>query len=71
MEHTYYLNNTGSRWVTFDAFGRRQQITLTTVSGREVKRRVVYWEQLGNYAVAVIKYHGKRIRVFTTTLLED
>jgi hypothetical protein len=69
--NTYYLNNSGSRWVTFDKDGRREQITLTTKSGKEVVRRVIYWESFGNFATACISYKGKRISVFADTLLDD
>jgi hypothetical protein len=69
--NTYYLNNSGSKWIVFDKDGRREQITLTTKSCKEVLRRVIYWEQFGNFATACISYKGKRISVFTDTLLDD
>ena len=69
--NTYYLNNSGSKWIVFDKDGRREQITLTTKSGKEVVRRVIYWESFGNFATACISYKGKRISVFTDTLLDD
>ena len=31
---TYYLNNTGSRWVRLDRFGNKDKITLETKSGK-------------------------------------
>ena len=67
---TYYLNNSGSRWVILEN-GRRNQITLLTVSGREVTRRVNYYEAFGNFAVANISYKGKMIDVFPDTILPD
>jgi hypothetical protein len=71
MENFYYLNNNGSRCVTYDKDGKKQQIQIETVSGKLVKRTVIFWESFGNYATACISYKGKKIKVFTTTILED
>lgn len=71
MDNTYYLNNNGSRWVTYDKTGNKQKIQLETVSGKLVTRTVIFWESFGNYATACISYKGKKINVFTSTILED
>lgn len=69
--NTYYLNNSGSRWVTFDEAGKRQRIQLTTRSGKVVERRVTFWESFGNHTLANISWKGKRLRVFADSLLDD
>jgi hypothetical protein len=67
---TYYLNNRGDRWVNL-INGRREQITLKTKSGKEIKRRVIYYDSFGNFAIACISYKGKKTLVFTDTILDD
>jgi hypothetical protein len=66
----YYLNNTGSRWVVFEN-GVRISNTWTTKSGKEVTRRVLFFESWGNFGCAYISYKGKRISVLSDTILED
>ena len=70
MNNTYYLNNKCSRWVTY-VNGSKERITLQTKSGKTVTRTVSFWEAFGNYAVANISYHGKKIRVFADEVLTD
>jgi len=67
---TYYLNNTGHRWVILEN-GKRNRITLTTKSGKEITRSVNYYEAFGNFATANISYKGRKINVFSDTILED
>lgn len=68
---TYYLNNTGSRWVLRDSQNRNDQIKLQTKSGETIIRRVKFYEMFGNFATACISYKGKLIQVFADTVLED
>ena len=68
---TLYLNNSGSRWATFNDDGSKQKQEFTTKSGKVVTRTVRYWESCGNFAVACIKYNNKLIKVFPDTVLED
>ena len=70
MNNTYYLNNNGSRWVTY-VNGNKEKITLQTKSGKTVIRTVSFWEAFGNYALAHISYNGKKIRVFADEILVD
>ena len=70
MNGTFYLNNSGSRWVNFTN-GVRDNVSLNTKSGKLITRRVSFWESFGNFAVAHISYKGKKIRVFADELLED
>lgn len=67
---TFYLNNSGSRWVNLTD-GKRDSITLKTKSGKEVTRQVEFWSSFGNFGTARISYKGKRIDVFGDTVLED
>ena len=67
--NTYYLNNDGSKWVVME-HNRRVQMTFTTKSGVEVKRRVKYFESFGNFALCAISWKGKIIKVFPDSLLE-
>ena len=68
---TLYLNNSGSRWIVTDETGRREERTFTTKAGKEVKRRIIFYESFGNFATATISWKGKRISVFMDTKLED
>jgi len=70
MNGTYYLNNRGSRWVTYQD-GKKPQIEFTTQSGNKVKRTAIYFESFGNFATVCISYKGKRMSVFADTILED
>lgn len=67
---TYYLNNYGSRWVHLEN-GKKTTITLETKSGNSITRTVIYYESFGNFATALISYKGKKISVFSDTILED
>ena len=67
---TYYLNNSGSRWIHM-INGKREKVSLTTKSGKRVERTANYYSSFGNFATVNISYKGKKINVFTDTLLED
>jgi hypothetical protein len=69
--NTFYLNNTGSRWVNIDRFGNKDKIILETKSGRLITRTCQFYEQFGNFATVQITYKGKRMMVFPDTVLED
>ena len=71
---TLYLNNNGSKWRNFpDAFlnEEKETITLETKAGKKITRVIIYWEQWGNWACALISYKGKKISVFPDSALED
>jgi hypothetical protein len=70
MNGNYYLNNSGSRWVSYTN-GNKDSITMQTKSGKDITRTVSFWESFGNFALAHISYKGKKIRVFADELLED
>lgn len=67
----YYLNNSGSRWVVYDNDGKKEKRTFLTRSGKEITRRVQWYESFGNHALLVINYKGKRFKVFADEVLED
>lgn len=70
MNNMYYLNNTGPRWVTFD--GRsKEKLTFQTKAGKTITRTVQEWQSWGNFAIAIISYKGKKIKVFADTILDD
>lgn len=66
----YYLNNNGSRWVVL-VDGKREKQTWITKSGKQITRRVIYYESFGNSGSAVISYKGKKISVLMDTILPD
>lgn len=68
---TYYLNNSGSRWVNLDSFGNKELITLTTESGKLITRTAQFFESFGNFVRIQITYKGIRRYVFSDTILED
>jgi len=67
---TYYLNNNGSRWVAYED-GKKTTVTLETKSGKLITRTVIYYEAFGNWTTALISYKGKKMSVFSDTILED
>jgi len=69
--NTYYLNNSGSRWIVCDSNGTRERVTLETKSGKIVERAALFYESFGNFGLVCISYKGKKIKVFMDTLLND
>ena len=67
---TYYLNNSGSRWVCFEN-GVKAKHTFVTKSGKTVVRTASEYRAYGNHATVVISYKGKRLEVFLDAILED
>lgn len=70
LNGTYYLNNTGSRWIHLTN-GQKDKISLHTTAGKTITRTVIYYESFGNFATALISYKGKKISVFSGTVLPD
>jgi len=71
MYTTYYLNNSGSRWVNIDSEGKKEKLKLKTKSGKTIERTAQFWQSFGNFATARIGYKGKKLDVFSDTILED
>jgi hypothetical protein len=70
LHGTYYLNNSGSRWVCYTK-GKKDKITLYTQSGKEITRTVIYYESFGNFGSAAINYKGKILKVLADSTLVD
>ncbi|MDD5151225.1 MAG: hypothetical protein PHC28_12250 [Flavobacterium sp.] len=66
-----YRNNSCTRWTNYSLDGRPEKITLYTKSGKQIIRRVNFWQSFGNFATANITYKGKKINIFPDTILED
>jgi hypothetical protein len=69
--NTYYLNNTGSRWMVIDRNGKKPKHTFLTSSGKEAERTAIFYEMFGNFAVACISWKGKKVKVFLDEVLPD
>lgn len=67
---TYYLNNSGSRWVIFEN-GKKITHTFKTKSGKDITRTLIYCFSFGNFGGAVISYKGKQLKVLMDTILDD
>jgi hypothetical protein len=67
---TYYLNNSGHRWVCFEN-GKKPKHTFTTSTGKQVERTAIFYEMFGNYAVMCISWKGKKVKVFADEILQD
>ena len=67
---TYYLNNSGHRWVCFKN-GKKPKHTFKTASGASVERTAIYYESFGNFAVVCISWKGKKVKVFADQILQD
>ena len=50
---TFYLNNSGSRWINLTN-GKKDKLTFKTESGNTVTRTAIYYEMFGNFAVVAI-----------------
>jgi hypothetical protein len=67
---TYYLNNSGSRWVVY-VNGKKEKIQMRTKSGKTIIRTAIFYESFGNFASVCISYKGKKINVLADSVLED
>ena len=67
---TLYLNNHGSKWVTFEN-GKKVKLKFLTTSGKEIYRTAIYFESFGNFGSVLISYKGKKINVLADTILQD
>jgi hypothetical protein len=67
---TFYLNNSGSRWVNLTN-GKKDKLTFVTESGKIVVRTAIFYESFGNFGSVCISYKGKKIMVLSDTILKD
>jgi len=65
---TYYLNNSGSRWVSYTD-GAKDKITLLDANGKAHTRTAIFYESFGNFGLVCISYKGKKIKVFADSTL--
>ena len=61
---TYYLNNNGSRWVSYP---KEKVLVFDGSNGYCKMRTIEYYEAFGNFASACLRYKGKMV----SALLED
>lgn len=62
---TYYLNNSGSRFVMRDKNNRNIRVQLETGEVRRAK----YFAQLGNTAFVAVSIKSKNIKTFNYTVI--
>jgi arabinogalactan endo-1,4-beta-galactosidase len=67
---TFYLNNSGSRWINLTN-GQKDKLTFLTESGKTVVRTAIFYESFGNFGSVCISYKGKKIMVLSDTILKD
>ncbi len=58
---TFYLNNTGHRWVNLTN-GKKDKV-FAYINGELIERTAIYYESFGNFAAANISYKGKRYSI--------
>ena len=61
---TYYLNNSGSRFVNFVNGRHDRVLVFHGAEGYCKKRSVCYYEMFGNGATAHVRYKGKMVSGF-------
>ena len=54
---TYYLNNSGHRWVNIEN-GRRDRIPVLQ-NGVVKEKAIKYWEAVGNFSVPYVRTYKK------------
>lgn len=67
---TFFLNNTGSRWVVYSK-GKKPIHEFLTNKGETVKRTAIFYQSFGNFATVQISWKGKKIDVFFDTILKN
>lgn len=64
---TYYLNNSGHRWVNFTN-GEKDQTKVLFPDGHIENRTILYYESFGNFAVCCISLKGKKLTSFQDSI---
>jgi hypothetical protein len=57
---TYYLNNSGHRWINFNEDRTREKL-LVWDGEKVIARMVTYWRAIGNFAVPFVRIKGKAV----------
>lgn len=63
---TYYLNNSGSRWVHYDN-GKKERIKVLMPCGTIIERTALFYESFGNFATVCLSINGKKSTYFIET----
>jgi hypothetical protein len=58
---TYYLNNSGSKWVHFP---KEKILVFHGAAGYCKMRTIHHYESFGNFSVVCFVYAGKMVKVF-------
>jgi hypothetical protein len=65
---TYYLNNSGHKWVTYP----KEKCLVFHGADRYCKLRTIeHYESFGNFAVCCFRYKGKMRKVFMDEVGQD
>jgi hypothetical protein len=72
---TYYLNNSGHRWVHYESNGKKVKILILpdeySPSNVQLLRTALYFEAFGNFVAAIYSYKGKKYKTVNYKLLWD
>ena len=68
MTNVYFLNNSGSRWIVLEN-GKKVKCEFNLANGETVKRTVIEFRQFGNFVTCLISWKGKKISVFSDSVL--
>lgn len=63
MDGTYYLNNTGHRWITIKN-GKKEKVNVFFPESNVVKQyTIAFWETLGNFGVPYTRIKGEVVQL--------
>jgi hypothetical protein len=72
---TYYLNNSGSRWVHYESNGKKVKILVLpdkfSPADAQLLRTAIYFESFGNFVRAIYSYKGKKYKTVNYQILLD
>jgi hypothetical protein len=72
VEHqfqTFYLNNSGSKWVQVNRLGKKPKVKVLFPDGTIKERTCLFYESFGNFALTCIYYKGKVHKFFQDSCL--
>ena len=68
MNGVYFLNNSGSRWIVLEN-DKKVKCEFNLANGETVTRTVLEFRQFGNFVSCLISWKGKKIDVFSDSVL--
>ena len=69
---TFYLNNSGSRWVHYDENGKKEKVKVLFPNGRIEERTILYYESFGNFGSVCVSIKGvKKTHLYSSTRLPN